>query len=107
MRPACNTGTRKYVNMKVISTLRNTVNGKKVPCYTSIFKTSIVHNLICKVNNSIVARRHGGAHAAVGYTTVLEVALGAFISEILQTAPKVKGYPHLPASFQRRLQVHI
>ena len=57
---------------------------------------------------SIAARLHGGEHAAVdGYTTVLEVSLGAFISEILQTALNVRGYPHLPVSFHRRLQVYI
>ena len=41
--------------MKVISTQRTTVNGKKVPCYTSIL-TSIVHNLICKVNKHVALR---------------------------------------------------
>ena len=55
---------------------------------------------------SIAARLRGSEHAAVGYTIVLEVSL-AFISEILQTALNVKGYPHLPVSFHRRLQVYI
>ena len=56
---------------------------------------------------SIAARLHGGAHAAVGYTTVLEVSLLKELSEILQTALNAKGYPHLPVSFHRRLQVYI
>ena len=56
-----------------------------------------------------VARLHGGDHAAVGYTTVLEVSLlkELIISEILQTALNVKGYPHLPVSLHCRLQVYI
>ena len=58
---------------------------------------------------SIAARLHGGAHAAVDYTTVLEVSLLKELSEILQTALNVhvKGYPHLLVSFHRRLQVYI
>ena len=56
---------------------------------------------------SIAAWLHGGAHAAVDYTTVLEVSLLKELSEILQTALNVKGYPHLSVSFHRRLQVYI
>ena len=40
--PACNTGSRNYVNMKVISTWRTTVKwikgkAKTIPCYVSYF----------------------------------------------------------------------
>ena len=52
-----------------------------------------------------MARLHGAAHAAVGYLKCLY--LGSFISAILQTALNVKGFPHLPVSFIRRLQVYI
>ena len=55
---------------------------------------------------SIAARLHGAAHAAVGYSTrSIFYTQGAFyISAILQTALNVKGYPHLPVCFYRRLQ---
>ena len=61
---------------------------------------------------SIAARLHGGAHAAVGYTTVQEVSLlkellYIILYIILQTALNVKVYPHLPVSFHRRLQFYI
>ena len=55
MRPACNTVTRKYVNMKVISTKRTTVNGKK-GSVLHINLTGIVHNLICNVNKHVTLR---------------------------------------------------
>ena len=57
---------------------------------------------------SIAARLHGGAHAAVGYTTVQEVSLlKELLYIILQTALNVKVYLHLPVSFHRRLQFYI
>ena len=51
----------------------------------------------------IAARLHGTACAAVSYSTRSIFMKGAFISAILQTAPIVKGYPHLPVSFHRLL----
>ena len=55
---------------------------------------------------SIAARLHGAARAAVGNSTrSIFYTQGAFyFSAILQTALNVKGYPHLPVSFYRRLQ---
>ena len=50
---------------------------------------------------STAARLHGGE------ASVLLSTVQSFISEILQTALNVKGYPHLPVSFHRRLQVYI
>ena len=53
--PACNTGSRNYVNMKVISTQRTTVSGQKKKRFrvTHQFNYSVVHNLICKVNKHV------------------------------------------------------
>ena len=51
---------------------------------------------------SIAARPHGAARAAASYST-----RGIFTELLFQTALNVKGYPHLPVSFHRRLQVYI
>ena len=56
---------------------------------------------------SNAARLHGAARTAVGYNTRSKELLFSFISAILQTALNIKGYPHLPVSFHRRLQVYI
>ena len=65
--------------MKVISTLIEDYSQwkKGSVLHININLTSIVHNLICKVNKHVALRLRllrGGEHAAVGYTTVLEVS---------------------------------
>ena len=60
--------------------------------------TSIVHNLICKVNKHV---------ALLLRLDSVAVRMLLSATEILQTALNVKGYPHLPVSFHHRLQVYI
>ena len=76
----------------------------------SMYNEHIVHNLMCKVNKHIALRLrlHSMALRMLLSATVLEyLYLGAFISAILQTTLKVKGYPHLLISFHHRLQKKI
>ena len=70
---------------------------KKVPC-TTVSSQSDMQSKQTRCA-SIAARLHGAARAAVSYSTRTR----SFISAILQTALNVKGYPHLPVSFHRRL----
>ena len=68
--PVCNTGTRNYVNMKVISTQRTTVNGKKEKRFrvTHEFNYSVVQNLapvVQRLDNAIHRINHYPADSVV------------------------------------------